>query len=60
MIIGKISKISGEMKFMNLDITPDQIESYNNGLIIQHALPNLNHEEREFFKTGTIIREEIT
>jgi hypothetical protein len=53
MIIMRISMLSGEVKEMDLDITPEQLESYELfGVLLQDAFPNLSPAEREFIKTG--------
>jgi hypothetical protein len=53
MIIMRISMLSGEVNEMDLDITPEQLESYELfGVLLQDAFPNLSPAEREFIKTG--------
>jgi hypothetical protein len=37
---------------MDLPVTEDQVNKYNNGALIQDAFPNLNASQREFLKTG--------
>jgi len=49
--------LTGEIREMELNITEAQIAAYNNGLLIQHAFPHLNADEREFFKTGIVAQE---
>jgi hypothetical protein len=45
--------LSGEVNEMDLDITPEQLESYELfGVLLQDAFPNLSPDEREFIKTG--------
>jgi len=51
------SPLSGETNSMILAITEDQIEAYENGALLQNAFPNLNADEREFFKTGITSEE---
>lgn len=44
---------TGEVKTRELDITDEELRRYNVGnVLIQHAFPRLNAEEREFVKTG--------
>ncbi len=52
MKITRTSPFSGNVNSMEIDITPDQIEKYNNGELIQRAFPHLSADEREFIKTG--------
>lgn len=42
---------------MELAITEAQVQAYNNGALLQNAFPNLNADEREFFKTGITPQE---
>lgn len=44
--------ISGKWHVMELPITNDQIERWQNGEFIQNAMPNLDDEQREFLMTG--------
>lgn len=52
MKVTRTSKLSGITRTIELDITQDQLLSYEEGLRIQHAFPNLTPAEREFFMTG--------
>lgn len=52
MKITRTSKFSGITRTLDLDITQEQLLSYEKGLKIQHAFPNLTPAEREFFMTG--------
>ncbi|MDP6991347.1 MAG: hypothetical protein QGF89_01525 [Candidatus Marinimicrobia bacterium] len=37
---------------MDIDVTEEQIASWQGGELIQNAMPNLSADEREFIKTG--------
>jgi hypothetical protein len=37
---------------MDIDCTPEQIQNWQNGELVQRAFPHLNADEREFIKTG--------
>jgi len=37
---------------MDINVTQEQISSWENGTLIQDAMPNLSADEREFIKTG--------
>jgi hypothetical protein len=52
MLITRISQVSGVERTLDLDITEDQIQMYNSGMLLQRAFPNLSPADREFFKTG--------
>ena len=57
MEITKTSTISGKSNTMDLQITQDQIDLWNNGELIQRAMPNLNVGEREFLISGITPQE---
>lgn len=47
------SPYSGEMNAMDLPITLEQLQRYQNGEdLIQNIFPNLTAEQREFIKSG--------
>jgi hypothetical protein len=52
MIITRKSPISKLEHSMDLDITEEQIQKWQQGELIQNAFPNLSASEREFIKTG--------
>jgi hypothetical protein len=52
MIFQRISPFTGKLNQMDLPVTEDQVNKYNNGALIQDAFPNLNASQREFLKTG--------
>ena len=37
---------------MEIEVTQEQLSSWENGVLIQNAMPNLSADEREFIKTG--------
>ena len=57
MFIQKRSMISGKINEMELPITSEQFEDWQSGRLIQHAMPNLNDEQREFLMTGITPQE---
>lgn len=57
MKITRKSMISGKEHTKDLDITPEQVEAYFAGTLLQDAFPNLSKEDREFFKTGITAEE---
>ena len=50
--ITRTSHLSGKTRKMILAATRKQWESYDHGTLIQHALPDLSPQEREFILTG--------
>jgi hypothetical protein len=57
MIVIRRSTLTGELHAAKLDITPAQLDDWNNGMAIQQAMPDLNREEREFLITGITDQE---
>jgi len=61
MKIIKISQISGIENTMDLDVTPLQMERFDNrlknGEYVQTIFPHLTSEEREFILTGVTPEE---
>jgi hypothetical protein len=55
--ITRTSPFSGKVHSMEIDVTPEQVEAYNNGALIQNAFPHLTPDEREFIKTGITPQE---
>lgn len=52
MIIERRSLISGLIRTLDLPVTEEQIEAWENGALIQDAMPSLNNAHREFLLTG--------
>ena len=52
MQITKASPITSKETSMEIDVTEDQIKAWENGQLIQDAMPNLSADEREFIMTG--------
>ena len=57
MIVKRTSPISGKVNQMDLDITPGQYRSWEEGMLIQEAMPNLTADEREFIISGVTPEE---
>jgi hypothetical protein len=53
MKITKTSTLTGNTNTMDLDITDEQISKWENGMLIQLAMPHLSIGEREFLISGT-------
>jgi hypothetical protein len=52
MKIIRTSPFSGNTNVMEIDVTQEQLSSWENGTLIQNAMPHLTPDEREFIKTG--------
>lgn len=52
MLISRRSPFSGIVSEMDIDVTPEQIKSWQSGTLIQNAMPHLSADEREFIMTG--------
>lgn len=53
MLIKRRSEISGNWHEMELDVTQEQLNEYNNSnRCIQEIFPSLTPDEREFIMTG--------
>ncbi len=57
MLIERKSMLSGNVNVMDIDVTSEQITSWENGLLIQTAMPDLSPDEREFIMTGITPKE---
>ena len=58
-IITKKSMLSGKINSIELNVTQDQLNRWQDGELIQDVFPHLNAEEREFIKTGITPQEWI-
>ena len=52
MKITKTSPFSGNTNVMEIDVTLEQLSSWESGVLIQNVMPNLSADEREFIMTG--------
>jgi hypothetical protein len=52
MKITRRSPFSGQMNEMEIPVTQTQMDAWQNGSLIQNAMPNLTADEREFLLTG--------
>lgn len=57
MLIQKEHGLTGQVRTLELDITVEQLENWQNGMLIQDAMPNLTPDEREFLMTGILPHE---
>jgi hypothetical protein len=52
MLIKRKSPRTGIVNSMELDVTQEEIDRWQEGMHIQNAMPRLSADEREFVKTG--------
>ena len=52
MLIIRTSPFSGNTNSMEIEVTQEQLSSWESGVLIQNAMPNLSADEREFIMTG--------
>jgi len=52
MTVTKTSRLSGTNNTLVLDMTIEQYDDWQNGVLIQNAMPQLSRDEREFLMTG--------
>lgn len=58
MDVTKVSMLSGKENTMNLDVTQEQLDRYDEGIeTVQIIFPKLSVEEREFLITGSTSEE---
>lgn len=52
MFITRISPLSGKTYTLNIPVTASQLYNWENGMLIQEAMPNLSKDDREFILSG--------
>jgi len=57
MKITRTSQMSGEIRCIEIPCTQEQLDAWNNGALIQEAMPGLNADHREFIMTGITAEE---
>tara|TARA_R100000458_G_C8165417_1_gene167896 strand:+ start:427 stop:621 length:195 start_codon:yes stop_codon:yes gene_type:complete len=57
MLIRRISGFTGKMHTMDIPVTVDQLEAWEDGELIQNAMPGLTPDQREFIMTGVTPEE---
>jgi len=57
MEITKVSQVSGKTHTLKVDVDESQMEDWNNGMLIQDAMPNLSAHMREFLISGVTPEE---
>lgn len=57
MKITKTSLLTGITRTIDFDVTPKQLQLWQNGALIQDVMPNLTAEQREFLISGSTQEE---
>ena len=57
MIIRRANIFTGRVRELELDVTQEQIERWQNGELIQNVMPHLSVDEREFLISGMLPEE---
>lgn len=52
MLITRTSSVTGKERTKDIPCTVEQLQAYENGTHIQHAMPNISPGDREFIMTG--------
>jgi hypothetical protein len=52
MLITRKSPFTSKINTMDIPVTTGQLLNWENGMLIQKAMPNLTPDEREFILTG--------
>lgn len=57
MLITRTSMVTGIERTVDLPVTQEQIDRWQNGELIQNAMPDLSADQREFILTGVTSEE---
>lgn len=57
MLIKKKNPFTGKESEMEIPVTPEQLQAWEGGELIQRAMPNLNADQREFIRSGLLPQE---
>ena len=57
MLIEKVSMLTNKVHIREIDVTREQVENWQGGMLIQEAMPNLSIDDREFIQTGVTADE---
>ena len=57
MIVRRANIFTGRVRELELDVTQEQIDRWQNGELIQNAMPHLSIDEREFLISGMLSHE---
>lgn len=57
MLIRRKSMMTGVVRELEINVTNLQLQEWQNGALIQDAMPEVSVNDREFIKTGIISEE---
>lgn len=57
MKITRTSPVTGETLTRDLDVTQEQYKAWQDGMLIQDAMPNLSSDDREWIISGCTIED---
>lgn len=57
MLITKVSQLTRKTHAREIDVTNEQIDQWQQGMLVQDAMPHLSADEREFIMTGITATE---
>ena len=60
MLVQRTSPFSGNVNTMELNVTSEQVQRWQEGELVQNVFPHLNPDEREFLLTGITPEEWAT
>jgi len=49
--------LTNKVHIREIDVTREQVENWQGGMLIQEAMPNLSIDDREFLMTGATADE---
>jgi hypothetical protein len=52
MLITKKSMVTGNITTKDIDVSVQQLDAWQNGMLIQDAMPQVSAPDREFIKSG--------
>ena len=55
--ITRTSLLTGHHHSRDIDVTQEQLDAWQNGELIQRAMPNVSAADREYIKTGITAEE---
>lgn len=57
MLVTRKSRATGKIRTLDIPVTQEQLDKWQNGVLIQDAMPNISTDDREFIISG-ITKEE--
>lgn len=57
MLIKMNSMLTGKIHEREIDVTPEQLKKWKDGMLIQDAMPHLSAEDREYLISGATPEE---